>query len=286
MKLQYKNFTQMLLSFLADKKDCHLYKNWIQDHLEKVGAKNAGYAEWLERSFAYLHEHYRLQGRNVLEIGCGMGEFVVTLRKLGYQAWGCDVFLEELKIARTLSLENDQPPSIVQNSPTLLPFQDKVFDVVHLFSVVEHLNGRTLKLLLPEIERITRGVVYILVPNRLKGWEDHVGLPLLTFFPRRIAEIIIKSLGKRYRYAVSQSGTWDVYYRTFATLKKKMQPHFEVEMMPLEFIYPPFSGFITSLWRNLIPIPTKFLIRQGFSPVFFEPYMNFVLVTRSRPDNS
>lgn len=67
-----------------------------------------------------------LEGRDVLELGCGAAQWTIALRQLGARAVGIDVAERQLAHARRAS---SRVP-IVQGAAQALPFPDRCFDVV------------------------------------------------------------------------------------------------------------------------------------------------------------
>ena len=67
-----------------------------------------------------------VEGRNVLELGCGAAQWTIALRNMASHAVGIDLSERQLAHARTLS--RDVP--LVQGSAETLPFANESFDVV------------------------------------------------------------------------------------------------------------------------------------------------------------
>jgi SAM-dependent methyltransferase len=269
-----------------------LYEFWVSDHLQKVDRLNAGYGQWILRATDYLAEAYNLGGRNILDIGCGMGELVVRLRVHGWDVFGVDLDNEVLCIGSILALENGYSSPFTCSSGLALPFPDQSFDLVMLFSVLEHIDDMPLRQLAMEVRRVLRGVAYAVVPNRLLNRDPHTGLAWVPYMPRNLAERYIRLRGSRYRYLASMDGQWDVHYRTFYSLRGHLSPWFEIAPMPREFVFPPFeiSGFVCAIgvvYRIghvriplCVPLPAETLVAHGLSPLHFQKYINFILIPK------
>src|SRR3990172_9486524 len=80
----------------------------------------------------YLFNRYNIEpGQNLLDIGCGRGEFLRGFMRCGAQGYGVDRSCAAATLCpdaelRTADLENDA-----------LPFEDDFFDVVFSKSVIE-----------------------------------------------------------------------------------------------------------------------------------------------------
>jgi SAM-dependent methyltransferase len=109
-------------------------------------------------------EHYkalvrfarRHAGRSILDVGCGYGAYSAALMSEGLNCVGCDIDLEYLRGAAAQGL----PVAVVDS---VLPFQDRSFDSVLLFEVIEHVAN--LENVLQEAFRVARKNVLITVPN-------------------------------------------------------------------------------------------------------------------------
>lgn len=134
----------------------------------------------------------------VLDIGCGNGFFSSFLVREGYEVIGLDVNERALRIAR-MKLNRLFTPVIADAQH--LPFRKKLFDVIILSMVLEHLQSPTLCLMNVNSVLKDSGIVIISIPsallwtllmdkiplvfrnliNRLKGKErqksEHISVP-------------------------------------------------------------------------------------------------------------
>ncbi|MBP1911658.1 class I SAM-dependent methyltransferase [Thermococcus stetteri] len=193
------------------------YDFWIHDHLFKVGIPDSKLLNHIHSVVDYIHKTYmpdlKKNDIKILDLGCGMGEFATFLSVLGYNVVGVDMDEEQLRLAKILKDENRAKAKFINADATRLPFGDKEFNIIICFDVFEHVED-----LLPictEMRRVLKddGVVFLRFPNKLKGYEDHVGLPLLPLLPERIFQFIFKKITKSRRYY--QEGL-HVYYRRFS----------------------------------------------------------------------
>jgi SAM-dependent methyltransferase len=84
----------------------------------------------------------------------------------------------------------------VQGDACALPFDDGEFDVVFSNAVVEHVGDRDRqKLLVSEALRVGRRV-FVTTPNRWFPIEVHTRLPLVHWFPDRVAHSVYDAVGK------------------------------------------------------------------------------------------
>ncbi len=290
--LQAEKFLQAAWEYLEPFKGTYLYDAMVRDFMEKTGRVDAGYRQWLDRMLRFLVQNYALTGNCVLDFGCGTGELTVHIRSLGYEAYGLDVHEKHLKLARILAEENGfSPEMFILSASERLPFPDKSVDVVTMFSVLEHLDDSTLKKLLPEFRRICRGVIYVLVPNRLKSIDDHTGLEGVPVMPRWLAAAYVKMRGEKHRYFISRSQSWDVHYRTLGRIASIFRRYgFALAFPPDDLIYPPLekSPPVTHIgWSVRIRskgifigmrLPRETLMRWGWPRQAFYPYLNLIFI--------
>lgn len=81
--------------------------------------KDAPYEKWLELLLSKMNQ-YGCDGKKVLDLACGTGEFTVELAKLGYQVSGVDLSEEMLAIANEkAALSGHSIPFYQQNMAQL-----------------------------------------------------------------------------------------------------------------------------------------------------------------------
>jgi SAM-dependent methyltransferase len=71
-----------------------------------------------------------LQGRDILELGCGGAQWSVALAKAGARPVGLDLSEIQLEHARKLMLEEDVDFPLVHGSAEAVPLPDRSFDIV------------------------------------------------------------------------------------------------------------------------------------------------------------
>jgi len=149
----------------------------------------------LERRLNLIRRYVPLEGRRILDIGCGIGTFVRRLREFSADVYGVDVDRERVRRGAMAS------PHLAVAVSESLPFADETFDVVLLHEVLEHVRDD--RLTLEEACRVTRpgGRIVVYCPNRLYPFETHGivvrkryvfgNIPLVNYLPdplrRRLA---------------------------------------------------------------------------------------------------
>lgn len=234
-------YRREVLRSLEGARGTYIYEACLRDLEEKTSALDpCGYRRWLAGLLGHLRDAFDLQRLRILDFGCGSGEFTVMMNLMGYDATGVDVSDRALGIARVLAGENGIAAArFVKADGGRLPFESSAFDVVVMISSLEHIDDATLGRLVPELARVCTGVVFVQVPSPMKVSDDHTGLRFVPWMPRALAERYVAIRGRRYRYAVSESGRWDVVYRNLAEIQARFAASFDMTPVPPRYSYPP-----------------------------------------------
>lgn len=113
----------------------------------------------------------------LLDFGCGAGERVDQFRRMGYQAFGCDIMLPGRPVEPLRGMIEGGVVGQIAASPYRIPFADASFDVVFSVTVFEHVMDYDTAL--AEIRRVLKpdGVSVHLFPPPWKPIETHVFVP-------------------------------------------------------------------------------------------------------------
>jgi len=120
-----------------------------------------------DRRLALIRRYAPLEGKRVLDVGCGLGTYVKKMRAFSQEVYGVDVDPEKVaEASQTL-------PNIQLAPAEKLPFPDGFFDVVLLHEVIEHVEDD--RQAIREAHRVIKkgGRVVIFAPNRLYPLETH-----------------------------------------------------------------------------------------------------------------
>lgn len=139
-----------------------------------------------------------LAGSRVLNVGCGTGGFEVAAAEAGARVVGVDADREAIAICGARRAAHGA--WYAEAAAEALPFSDGAFDLVHCFSVVEHVESveRTVQ----EMVRVTRagGTIYVHTPNAWSWWEGHYKVFWVPFLPRALGRLYLRLRGRPTAY--------------------------------------------------------------------------------------
>jgi SAM-dependent methyltransferase len=120
-----------------------------------------------DRRLAMIERYAPLQGKRILDAGCGIGTYVRAFRRFSDEVYGIDVDAERIEQA-----SRDLPHLRVAPAESL-PFDDGFFDVVLSHETLEHVNDD--RAAVREAVRVLKpgGRLVVFVPNRLWCFETH-----------------------------------------------------------------------------------------------------------------
>lgn len=103
---------------------------------------------------------YQQKGK-ILDLGCGTGDILILLKKLGWDVYGIDIDKEAIKIARSRGLKNVH----VGTYEDINLYPDGYFDAIRLYHVIEHLDNPFLCLQLLHKKVKLGGKIFLTTPN-------------------------------------------------------------------------------------------------------------------------
>jgi len=114
--------------------------------------------------FQFVSNHYAIEGKRVLDLGCGGGIFSEALAKAGAQVTGVDAESEAIKAARAHAQKNKL--NIQYEHTSIEQFESEPFDSITCMEMLEHVASP--QLVLEHIARLTKpgGYVFLSTINR------------------------------------------------------------------------------------------------------------------------
>jgi len=165
------------------------------DKRAELGHASQAWTRGLERRLQMVRRYVELEGKRIMDIGCGVGAFVRRLREFTPAVYGIDIDREG--VARG----SEELPNLALAVGEYLPFRDGSFDVVLLHEVLEHVDDDVATL--REARRVLAagGRVVVFVPNRLYPFETHGiflgkryvfgNVPLVNYLPDAVRDRLV-----------------------------------------------------------------------------------------------
>ena len=153
---QLKNLSEKF-SVLDSEKS---YPNEYEEYYYLFEEKHRGSRDLIKERFRRYLKYF--EGcKNVLDIGCGRGEFLELLREIGVSARGIDINEDMVKYCQSRGLDVVKADAIEY----LESLEDKSLDGIFIAQVVEHLEPRYLVELLKLCYRKLKFGYYIVVES-------------------------------------------------------------------------------------------------------------------------
>lgn len=134
----------------------------------------------------------KLKLKNILEVGCNIGNQLALLQNQGFKnLYGIEVFPEAVEKAKLQTRDMN----IIQGSAFDLPFKDSYFDLVFTSGVLIHINPKDLKKAMNEISRVSKKYIwgyeyyspkYVSINyrgNKARLWKGDFAKMYLDLFP-------------------------------------------------------------------------------------------------------
>ncbi len=136
-----------------------------------------------------------LVSRNVLDVGCGEGAFVLDVLSRGGRVVAVEPHTGRVERLKKIILEKHYPGEVYEAGGENMPFlKNDSFGFINVCEVIEHVVEP--EIVLNEVHRVLakNGKVYISVPNRFGYYDWHFHLYFINWIPRFIAESIVTLL--------------------------------------------------------------------------------------------
>lgn len=204
------------LAALIDRWTAHMrwrknYDRWREDRLWQEETQTP-------RIRAIEREIGPIGGKHVLDIGSGMGGFLVAATRNGMRATGVEPNGDYCTITRLRAARYCLAPGVIRGVGEALPFPAASFDVVLARDILEHVRDPDATL--REIRRVLRprGVALVTVINRFAWRDPHYHLRGINWLPRPWGEWIVEWVGRSKRGAgfPDNQRLTEMYYDTLA----------------------------------------------------------------------
>jgi len=153
---------------------CEGYEEFVESQGDRLSRR-------LSEAFAYAEVK---PGMQVLDVGCGRGEILRHVTKLGARAYGVDYAEVAVHLSREATQNESAPIGVYRTDAKRLPYPSGTFDRILMFDVVEHLYPWELNAALNDIYRVLKPDGIIVVHTAPNRWYDQYAYPLVRFIRR------------------------------------------------------------------------------------------------------
>ena len=156
-------------------------------------------------------------GARLLDIGCSTG--ILSHHYAGFFGEVVGVDIDDGAIAWACENRASENLEYRVGDSMELPFQEAEFDVATCTHIYEHVPDA--QRMLDEIYRVLKpgGLCYFAAENRLRWWDGHYNLPLLTVLPAPLGNLFVRATGRGQRRYETHFTVWGL---------RKMAERFEI----------------------------------------------------------
>lgn len=146
---------------------------YTQEHFTKVDPKDknqSGYGSYFKEEHLWekiaekqveIIKQYKKEG-NLLDVGCGLGMFLLKAKKQGFKVYGLDILDFSVKICHKRGLEKVKKGEIGQLNKL---FSQKRFDVITASHILEHVADPLKFISQIKMHLKPKGILFIAVPD-------------------------------------------------------------------------------------------------------------------------
>jgi ubiquinone/menaquinone biosynthesis C-methylase UbiE len=227
----------------------------VEHHHAEVDRFTRWYGEMAQSRFANAFAYGRhkidvlldgalknlLEGAQILDVGCGTGEYVSRANMLGFRACG----VEPAEAMRNMAIEKNPGAIILDGSATRLPFPDGTFDLVICIEVLRYLHRADGRQALREMARVLKpgGQMFLTMVNKyaldgffidyhlrklLRGGRISVTAPHCEFVTPAELDVEIRNAGfSRAVYRGVLFGPMRLLYKLSTRIASRLAPLLE-----------------------------------------------------------
>jgi len=190
------------------------------DKWQKGRMEQENYQEKEINLFESIIPH--LRNKKILDLGSGMGGFLVAMKRKGYNIQGLEPNLDYREITKLRGKKYGLNVEVTAGFGEKMPFSNNQFDFIYCQDVLEHCENPYQ--FLKESYRILKseGQMYITVINRFSFKDPHYHLKFINWIPRTVAEkyIIWRGLSKNGYSGKDNQKLSAMHYFTFRQFQK------------------------------------------------------------------
>jgi len=132
---------------------------------------------------------FPVNGKRILDVGCGIGGLVIAFKLKGAQAIGFDEDVNAIKVCKLRAKYYGFDDCFFIGSATSIPFREKSFDLVTATGVLEHV--RNPEEVIKEMVRVGKNI-YITISNPLYPREGHYKIFWIPYLPKALGKLYLR----------------------------------------------------------------------------------------------
>ena len=183
---------------------------------------HGGKYQSLERFISYYYQFDAVRktpAKTILFIGVGDGIVPDFLKK------------NPMYQVTTMDFDKDLKPDVVGDIKAL-PFQNKTFDLICAFEILEHLPYKDSLIAINELARVAKENVIVSVPHRRTGFEFIIKFPFIrSLFKKDFLRLAIRFPVRFKGFAFSGQHYWEIDGRTtkLKDFRRDLSKKFEIQ---------------------------------------------------------
>lgn len=246
--------------------------------------KNPG-ADWYGKRYSFDSDNYYpvrrdsfilftrknkiITGKKIFDIGCGGGDFLSIVKKLGADVYGADFNEKVINFARqTKNLDN---LTAISSFDELKKYEPQKFNFVTAFEIIEHLDSPLVFLLQVKELLEIGGVLVLSTPNRKRCFvnKDSFDYPPnhLIRFSKESITYLLEMVGFKI-IRLKKVNDYDLFFSTLYNLLKINQKNIspalkidnkKIELKSIKIILKKFL-YLFSRFNSIIGVGNSFYI--------------------------
>lgn len=225
---------------------------------------------------------FSVDGKKILDVGCGIGGFVIAFRLKGAEAIGFDDDVSAIDVCKLRAKCYNFDNCFFVGSATDVPFPDKFFDLVTATSVLEHV--RNPEGVIKEMVRVSKNI-YITIPNPLCPREGHYKIFWIPYMPKTVGKLYLRLRGFNPEFFEKQ-----IYYLSIPKVTKLLEKNgMNVENITKQNILTKLnqpSLIKSSTLKKIAEITKNFGLSKLIAKVYTAFRPSAVLVGKSSKSNN
>lgn len=184
-----KQFNELINKYTFYFKWRKNYNSWVNSRIFQEKFQN----NTIDQLIQYFPS---INSYKILDIGSGMGGFLVAMTLKGYKISGIDINNDYCQITKLRGKKYNLDIDVTQCPAENINIISNSIDLIYCNDVLEHANNPNL--ILKEMHRLLKnnGFIWITIINRFGFRDPHYHINFINWMPRKIANNLLTLLNK------------------------------------------------------------------------------------------